>query len=421
MKRWLGQACRLGLCLGVLSLLSSTPFSFARPSSYTAFSLRADDSVFWDGPLSSTSSEESWVYKLNVTERAFRLRIGIDHPEVGDVYSVVITSPSGDVLPTFSPGSGLYSAEAFVRDPEIGKWDITVRADEVSDSAFRMRAKLEATRYRLRSGPILPNLQVLPPHLPSFLMPITNGSTDDDPTGVDVGGRESCHPEEHAEDGAIRCLRFGFGVRNTGNGPLHLIVGPGIELQDRQLIQRIEYGDGSHVDRPAGQAKFHKTHGHYHHDAAIGLRLYRDTATGAERLQPAGPLRTKGFAHREELLRDWEQFYPTWDPVPFGLRAGWADIYEWDRPGNYIDLGLNPDGRYVIRMWADPVEQILESNEKDNVAYAYLEVKGSSAELLEVGRGRDPWDRCKIIVGPGGYPDPKRNDARPGNCPPDTT
>ncbi|MDQ3940568.1 MAG: hypothetical protein M3238_04365, partial [Actinomycetota bacterium] len=99
---------------------------------------------------------------------------------------------------------------------------------------------------------------------------------------------------------------------------------------------------------------------------------------------------------------------------------GWADIYEWDRPGNYIDFALNEDGFYVVRMWADPVDGIVESNERDNTGYTYLKVTAGDVKLIEAGRGRDPWDPCKIVVGFGGHPDPPRRD-RPASCPPDTT
>jgi hypothetical protein len=152
----------------------------------------------------------------------------------------------------------------------------------------------------------------------------------------------------------------------------------------------------------------------------MGIRLFRvlDRRTG--KLEAAGDERTKGFAHREELLRDWDRFYPVWSPSGFGLGPGWADIYEWDRPGNYIDFGVNGDGRYVLRMWADPVDGVLEVNERDNLGYTYFEVAGTEIELLEAGRGRDPWDPCKIVVGFGGFPDPKRSP-RPDRCPPDTT
>jgi hypothetical protein len=268
---------------------------------------------------------------------------------------------------------------------------------------------------------VAPNLQVLPPHDASFFMPVSNGVTGDEPIFVDTEGAESCHPEEHAEDQAIRCLRFAFGVRNTGQGPMELFhTGAAPAGSDRQLFQTVYRADGTSFDREAGTATFHKTHGHYHHSQAIGLQLFAVTDVKKGKLEAAGAKRTKGFAHANELLREWTEFYPIVSLQGFGLMPGWADIYEWDRPGNYIDFGLNGDGRYVVRMWADPVNGILESNDRDNTGYTYMKITGSDVKLLEAGRGKDPWDPCKIVVGLGGHPDPKPKSPRPKSCPPDT-
>jgi hypothetical protein len=382
--------------------------------------LRPGSSVFWTGPHMEEGSK-TWRYRIQVTGSAYRLRIGVDHPEVDDDYDLRVATPDG-VDTAVSSGGGLYSAELeFVR-PDPGIYEIRVEGRNITDSNFRVRAKLEARKPSLgtKKAPVLPNLQVLPPHEASFLFPVTNGGFGDPPQGLDLGGAESCHPEEHVEDQAVRCLRFAFGVRNTGLGPMQLWhegagVGP-----DRTLYQRVQRADGSHFDREAGLARYHKTHGHYHHDGAIGLQLFEVVDRKRGKLEPAGEKRTKGFAHREELLRDWDVFYPTWERFGIGLRPGWADIYEWDRPGNYIDFGLNSDGYYVVRMWADPVKGVLESNERDNLGYTYLKVTGSEVELLEAGRGRHPWDPCKIEVGFGGHPDPK-GGRRSAHCPPDTT
>ena len=383
-------------------------------------SLSPGEAVFWNGPyVEGAAGAERWSYRLEVAEPGYRLRIGIDHPEIGDVYDIEVVDPSGDVT-TFSSGEGLYSAERMWERPATGTWKITVEPATVSDSAFRMRAGLEASKPSLgtEKGAVLPNLQVLPPHEASFLTPVTNGAAASDPQGVDLMGAESCHPEEHVEDGAIRCLRFAFGIRNTGRGPLQLFYEGGLP-NDHELFQRVERADGTHFDRSAGVARYHKTHAHYHHHDAVALRLYRvtDRETGA--LEPTGEKHFKGFAHRDELLREWDRFYPTWTHFGFGLAAGWADIYEWDRPGNYIDFGLNGDGYYVVRMWADPVEGVSESNERDNEGYTYLKVTGSEVELIEAGRGAHPWDPCKIEVGFGGHPDPQQA-RRPARCPEDT-
>ena len=409
----------------LLVLASSVPAAPAggRPEK---FRLDAGEEAFWSGPYLRDSSEARprpgcagapcWTYRLQVAERAYRLRIGIDHPEVSDVYDVTVTAPDGTST-HFSPGTGLYSAESLHPRPQRGTWRVRVHAEEVTDSAFRMRAKLEARPPRKGRGKVLPNLQVLPPHDASFVFPVTNGTTDPS-RGLDLAGAESCHPEEHVEAQALRCLRFAFGIRNTGRGPLELHTEGTFPL-DQTLRQRVYRADGSFVDRPAGTARYHKTHAHYHHHDAVGLRLFRVSGK-RHALQPASTKHFKGFAHRDELLREWHRFYPVWSKSGFGLLAGWSDIYEWDRPGNYIDFGLNGDGRYVLRMWADPVDGILESNERDNVGYTYFAVKGDTVKLLEASRGRDPWDRCKIEVGFGGHPDPP-GDGRPKSCPPDTT
>jgi len=405
------------LILVALLVVAPLPARAARPAS---FDIGIGKSVLWSGPrVEASTGERTFDYTLRVARGGNRLRIGFDHPQVGDTFGVSINGPGGAAA-DFSVGPGIYSDEALFDNPAAGTWRIRVSADDVTDSAFRLRAKLEARPPSLgtKSGDVLPNLQILPPHDASFLTPVTNGAADQDPPGVPGGS--GCHPEEHAEDGAIRCLRFGFGVRNTGRGPMDLSYRGGMEPEDQDLYQKVYRADGGSYERPAGKAVFHKTHGHYHHSEAVGLQLFSVVDAKTGKLEPLGEKRSKGFAHRNELLRDWNRFYPTTSLTGFGLLPGWADIYEWDRPGNYIDFGVNGDGRYVLRMWADPVDGILEKNERDNLGYTYFEVAGTEVELIEAGRGRDPWDPCKIEVGFGGHPDPKRS-SRPNRCPPDTT
>lgn len=408
-----------------LILLVPLPAFAAR----SARSIGAGEAVFWTGPYVEAETSNGcregacWTYLVHLEETGYRLRIAIDRPEIGDVFVADISDPSGRQVGSISPGTDLYSDELLLADPRPGTWKIEVRAEDVTESAFRLRAKLEAQPPSLGRGDakVLPNLQVLPPHEASFLMPVSNGFAGGNPISLDLAGAESCHPEEHAEEQAVRCLRFAFGIRNTGLGPLELHTSGGATGLDSDLIQRVHRADGTHFDRPAGIARFHKTHGHYHHHDAVALQLFKVTDPKTGTLERSGEKHFKGFAHRDELLRDWEHFYPTWSKSGFGLLAGWSDIYEWDRPGNYISFGLNTDGRYLIRMWADPVGGIAESNTKDNVGYTYLEVTGDTVELIESGRGSDPWDPCKIVVGFGGHPDPRPAEPRPKSCPPDTT
>lgn len=381
--------------------------------------LERGDSVFWTGPLVDQSQgDKKFTYKIEVAQRGYRLRVGLDKPEIGDAFTGRLYDPSGNLVDTFGPPINQYSAESVQYDPDRGVWKLVVEATEVTDSAFRVRAKLEASEPSLTGRRVLtPNLQILPPHDASFYTPISNGLQGGEP--VYAEGGTGCHAEEHSEDGAVKCLRFSYGVRNTGQGPMDLSY-TGSDPIERPLFQTLYRKDGSSFQREAGTAVFHKSHGHWHHSQAIGLRLYKVLKRRTGTIVAASDMRTKGFAHANELLRDWDRFYPTTMLNGFGLLPGWADIYEWDRPGNYIDFGLNGDGYYLVRMWADPVNGIRESNEQDNLGYAYLKVTGAEVKLIQVGRGRGPWDRCKIVMGFGGHPDPPRPKWRPRRCAPDT-
>lgn len=79
-----------------------------------------------------------------------------------------------------------------------------------------------------------------------------------------------------------------------------------------------------------------------------------------------------------------------------GLGAGWADIYGYSLDGNYVEFGTNGDGRYVVRSVADANNDILESDERDNAGYAYIEIAGTQIRVLERGHGMSPWDPHKF-------------------------
>jgi len=399
----------------------------AAPSAYAAsqtFTLGVGDEAFWSGTSTGSPAVE---YALDLTGSGERLRVGFDHATDGDVWDIVVEGPNGNTA--FTPGVGLYSQEGVVENPAAGRWTVRVTGEAITDPKFRMRAKLEGPLL-LPAGRVAlaPNLQALPPYEFTFDTPVTNGgATGQEPVGQPTpGGRAACHPEEVAEEQAVRCLRMAFGVRNTGMGPMQLSTRGAPFPLDQELVQSVVYSDGTTEERVAGVAKFHKTHEHYHHDKAISLQLFRvvdgpDPARPA--LEPASAVHMKGFAHRNELLREWRRFYPLLGFDGFGLKGGWGDYYEWDRPGNYIDFGINGDGRYVLRMVADPVEGVLESNERDNTAYSLIDVAGEKVTWLASGRGSDPWDPCRILMPMGAEPEPADADQpiRPASCAPDTT
>ncbi len=176
-------------------------------------------------------------------------------------------------------------------------------------------------------------------------------------------------------------------------------------------MQRIYRGDGTYVEREAGAYEYHLTHAHYHHQAFGDLRLFRVTNLKRGTLAPAGEGPKQGFCMGPYKIAEWKTFAQ--DPpgniernctvangpngVSMGLERGWADVYSWELPGNYVNFGDNPDGYYVVRVKTDASRDIKEINEADNIGYALLHIEGDQIEVLERGYGTDPWDPKKVV------------------------
>jgi hypothetical protein len=93
-----------------------------------------------------------------------------------------------------------------------------------------------------------------------------------------------------------------------------------------------------------------------------------------------------------------------------GLSVGWGDIYRWQRPGQYVNFGINGDGYYVVRVTVDIASHVLESNHANNASYALIHVVGDSVAIVERGFGSDPWDPAKAPIPSIGSP---RGDGPP--------
>jgi hypothetical protein len=219
----------------------------------------------------------------------------------------------------------------------------------------------------------------------------------------------SCYEEEVVEDGAVRCLRFAVGPQNVGAGPLELKFARETSVStDASMRQRIYYSDGSSEMRDAGSSEFHKAHQHFHLKGFAKFRLFRVTDRSEGKLTKAGTGNKAGFCLVDLRIAQWRRFdqqraysarsscMPVGGEAELGLSAGWTDVYGAELSGNYIDFGDNEDGYYVIRTVVDSNDYVLESNERDNVGYAYIEVRGDSVTLLERGQGLSPWDPKKI-------------------------
>lgn len=416
-----------------LTALAALPQATAAPPG--PFSLGLGEEVFWKGPQveaaqgSCGGSSECPEYRLRLEQPGARLRVAIDYPDDDDRFSFEIYDPDGRRVTTDD-------IEAFVERPQAGEWKVRVIPQQVDESSFEMRAKLEQA-YRAPRRPVLlkPNLRVEPGYdfsfsfTESFCSDLTGHAACEESGAVPLP--PSCAADEMAEDRALRCLRFSFGYQNAGRGPVDFRFEP---LSDAvtgavDVVQRVYYSDGTpfryddneYVEVPAGTATYHKTHAHYHYDNVFGAQLFKVTDPERGEIEPLADVAKRGACAHDYVLVDFERFYqdpqgaadsagdcnffftnPNARGTRIGLSTGWADIYGAGLPDNYVDLGTNLDGRYLLRFVADSDDTITETNERDNVGYAYIRIEGLSVELLERGRGRDPWDRDKaVLVGRG--------------------
>lgn len=390
-------------------------------------------SAFWEGGvrpahryLEGPDGDSGAVrdYPLALTQPGALLRVALDHPSYWDHFRLEIFDPRGRRV---AEASGWDSMEAYVPRPRAGTWLARVYASS-TDTDFRMRARLEAPPppHPRPAQRMLPNLRLIPPFDFTFRSPYDRALL----TGLPGRPHANCTADDVAEHAAVRCLRFSLGPANAGEGPFQLRFAPdGANTLTGRVFQRIFDSNGRFFERPAGTYEYHKTHMHYHHTAFGSLELLRVTDSKRGTMVKAGSGPKQGFCTADVIIFDWEHFvqgrqnstessclndrtflgmYETSGTL-MGMTPGWADLYDWSQDGNYVDFGLNPDGRYVVRSTTDALGYVLESNEKDNTSYAYIEVRGDSVRVLERGFGTSPWDpkkqlaRDRLRANPRGY------------------
>lgn len=209
--------------------------------------------------------------------------------------------------------------------------------------------------------PRYPDLRALPP---SELLP----------TVVPIDGAEH------------HVLRFTASIINAGPGPLE-IRGDSDSASGRTLVyQRVYDEPGGVAEYPVGTFVFHPAHNHWHFEHFAAYELWtRDAyeawlASGRQQGLPSwqGSKTTGQQLEGESFcLRDSQPLpqvaagpatrrYSDCAAAEQGLSVGWADVYPYFLPEQWIDLGLAPlpDGEYVLRVVADPLNLLLESPEK---------------------------------------------------------
>jgi hypothetical protein len=63
-----------------------------------------------------------------------------------------------------------------------------------------------------------------------------------------------------------------------------------------------------------------------------------------------------------------------------GISVGWADLYNWYLPDQYVDVSLVDDGWYLLETVADPANTLVEKNEVNNAKSTLIRICGDKVE-----------------------------------------
>jgi hypothetical protein len=378
-----------------------------------------DDQVRWSGgpvsgrttvlplPESCTAQDcDERTLTLALPRGTFRTRGGVqvsirwaDEEQDLDLY---VYNPDG-TLAAKSEGIVSTAESVLVRAPANGDYRVLVAATSADGVAYESSAEVEFPPAAKPARDLLPDLISLRPrnlhfetsaylfHLPVPSMP---------------GG---CYPEEIAEQGARRCLRFDQIVANSGRGPFELRYRiDGIATEDtRDLVQRVYRTDGSLRERVADTYTFHAAHAHFHYSNFARSYLWRATPKGVRvGTKPVRSSRKNGFC-----MVDVEQtgFGTRGDsprtyippgclaPTEFdtatgalaavsGISPGWADVYNWYLADQFIEVSGLRDGYYELENVADQAGTVEEIDDSNNAASTLIRLCGDRAEIVGIDR-----------------------------------
>jgi hypothetical protein len=305
-----------------------------------------------------------------------------------------------------SPGIIAVSQSAFIPAAVNGVYDVWIAYDPTYNVAPSV--KYEA----LAEVEYLPNVRPAKRVLPDLEFRGTERITFDTPSfpifEPEPPPGSSCFISEMQEDGARTCLRFDQIVANRGEGPLEIAfdVPAGVTPQDGveyPVEQRVHRSDGSWAARQAGTVSYHGVHGHYHYSSFANAHLWTSNARG-ERLGTAAvasshkvsfcmaDIRIDAWAEKGDGPRTYyapDCLFPassdgTTDHFKQGITRGWADVYDWYIPDQYIEVSNVTDGFYRLEFCADPFNEIEEENEDNNCIVNHIRLSGMSGPAKKV-------------------------------------
>jgi Lysyl oxidase len=182
-------------------------------------------------------------------------------------------------------------------------------------------------------------------------------------------------------------LRFAAVNTNIGAGPLELRAG-GVTASGQEVYQRVYRSDGTFYDTLAGTMTYHPQHNHFHFNnfALYTLKAVGDVLGSGQTSQKtsfcvedttAVNLQLPGAPH--------SAVYTTCNPDVQGLSVGWGDRYGPLLDGQEIDITGDAEGDYDLIIESDPSNQLLETNNSDNLSCVRLHINPAARTFQPIG------------------------------------
>ena len=173
-----------------------------------------------------------------------------------------------------------------------------------------------------------------------------------------------------------------------------------------RATQVIDLSNGRTTTRPAGACEFHLEHGHFHYMDFVSFGLYRvlpDGSPGAlvgRSLKESfcladddyfgfgspGPNGPRGYAGQPDCNVP-SGFDASGAAIDMGVSPGWADVYTWDTPSQYIDITAVPAGVYDVIAETNPSGGLLLAGPTHVCSRTRIELTDSS--VRELGTASD--------------------------------
>jgi hypothetical protein len=184
-------------------------------------------------------------------------------------------------------------------------------------------------------------------------------------------------------------LDFGATIWNAGSGPL-VLEGFRRGTSDTMSARQFIYRNGRAISSlPVGRLEFDKRKGHNHwhlEDVArydlLDANGRRVVLSGKQSfcLAPTDPidLTVRGadwLAEQAQLSSSCGGEEAIW--LREVLQAGWGDTYYQDVAGQSFDVTGLPNGRYQVRVAADPHHRLKETSYRNNVGLRSIELGGT--------------------------------------------